>query len=138
MRLERRPVLEPAAGNCIALDVADPALDRFLSGLRTAWKEGEIRPTAMLKPKQKRERRRPDPLAGVTDELRAWFDEEPWRTSRELLERLQAEYPEKYPDLLLRTMQRRVKIWRKEKGSHDCVFQYVPDTGFSKSRTAME
>ncbi|MGX5806016.1 hypothetical protein ACWGS9_33125 [Bradyrhizobium sp. Arg314] len=33
--------------------VTEPALDRFLSGLRTAWKEGEIRPTAKLKPKQK-------------------------------------------------------------------------------------
>lgn len=71
----------------------DPSLDRFLSGLRTAWKEGEIRPTAQAKPKQKRGRRRPDPFALVTKELQAWFDEEPWRTSRELLERLQAERP---------------------------------------------
>lgn len=98
-----------------------PGLDRFLSGLRTAWKEGEIRPTAKLKPKQKRERRRPDPFAGVTDQLRAWFDEEPWRTSRELLERLQAQYPENYPDLLLRTLQRRVKTWRKEKAHAWCL-----------------
>nr|WP_258598410.1 transposase family protein [Mesorhizobium sp. AR07] len=45
---------------------ADPSLDRFLSGLRTAWKEGEIRPTAQAKPKQKRGRRRPDPFALVT------------------------------------------------------------------------
>ncbi|MER9420627.1 hypothetical protein NKI95_32850 [Mesorhizobium sp. M0306] len=35
---------------------ADPSLDRFLSGLRMAWKEGEIRPTAQAKPKQKRGR----------------------------------------------------------------------------------
>ncbi|MGX5832013.1 hypothetical protein [Mesorhizobium sp. 43Arga] len=76
--------------------MTEPALDLFLSGLRTAWKEGEIRPTANLKPKQK-------------------------RTSRELLERLQAEYPEKYPDLLLRTLQRRMKICRKEK-AHAMVF----------------
>jgi hypothetical protein len=33
-----------------------------------------------------------------------------FRTSRELPERLQAEYPEKYPGLLLCTLQRRVKI----------------------------
>ncbi|OBQ86452.1 ISNCY family transposase [Mesorhizobium sp. WSM3873] len=101
--------------------VSEPALDEFLSGLRTAWREGEIRPTAKPKPKQKRERRRPDPFAGVTHELRGWFEEGPWQTSRELLARLQSEYPEKYPDLLLRTLQRRVKIWRKEK-AHEMVF----------------
>ena len=35
------------------------------------------------------------------------------RTSRELLERLQSEYPGVYPDKLLRTLQRRVKAWRR-------------------------
>ena len=39
---------------------------------------------------------------------------EPWRTSRELLERLQAEVPGAYPEKLLRTLQRRVKQWRGE------------------------
>src|SRR4051794_8121208 len=28
-----------------------PILEKFLSGLRTAWKEGEVRPTARPKPK---------------------------------------------------------------------------------------
>ncbi|WP_292530409.1 hypothetical protein [Mesorhizobium sp.] len=70
---------------------------------------------------KKRGRRRPDAFALVTKELQAWFDEEPWRTSRELLERLQAERPGQYPDQLLRTLQRRLKIWRKEK-AHAMVF----------------
>ncbi|WP_192247834.1 hypothetical protein [Mesorhizobium caraganae] len=96
---------------------ADLSLDRFLSALRMAWKGGEIRPTAQAKPKQKRGRRRPDPFALVTKELQAWFDEEPCRTSRELLERR----PEQYPDQLLRTLQRRLEIWRKEK-AHAMVF----------------
>lgn len=65
--------------------------------------------------------RRPDPFAEVTHELRGWFEEGPWQTSRELLARLQSEYPEKYPSLLLRTLQRRVKVWRKEK-AHEMVF----------------
>jgi len=98
-----------------------PTLDLFLSGLRSAWKDGEIRPTAKPTPKPKRGRRRPDPFAGVTEELRGWFSEEPWRTSRELLERLQAEHPGNYPNLLLRTLQRRVKVWRREK-AHAMVF----------------
>ncbi len=96
-------------------------LEQFLAGLRTAWKEGEVRPTAKPKVKQKRGRRRPYPLARVTDQLHAWFDAEPWRTGRELLEQLQAEHPGLYPDHLLRTLQRRLKIWRREK-AHAMVF----------------
>src|SRR5439155_14645287 len=65
-----------------------PTLEQFLSGLRTAWREGEVRPTSVAKAKPKRSRRRPDPFAAVTAELRGWFEAEPWHTSRELLERL--------------------------------------------------
>ena len=52
-----------------------PTLEQFLSGLRTAWKDGgEVRPTSVAKAKPKRLRRRPDPFAAVTTELRAWGD----------------------------------------------------------------
>ncbi|MDX8540702.1 hypothetical protein RFM23_24075 [Mesorhizobium abyssinicae] len=34
------------------------------------------------------------------------------RTGSELLSRLQAEYPDDYPDKLLRILQRRLKVWR--------------------------
>ena len=98
-----------------------PSIEDFLAGLRTAWKEGEVRPTAKPAEKPKRGRRRPDPLADVTDRLRDWFEAEPWRTSRQLLEQLQAEYPGRYPDKLLRTLQRRVKVWRRER-VYDLVF----------------
>jgi hypothetical protein len=74
-----------------------PTLEQFLAGLRTAWKEGEVRPTARQKPKATRLRRRPDPFAAVDAQLRAWFEAEPWRTSRELFERLQAERPGVHP-----------------------------------------
>ena len=50
----------------------------------------------------------------MTGQLRSWFEAEPWRTGRELLERLQTEYPDAYTDQLLRTLQRRLKIWRGE------------------------
>jgi hypothetical protein len=98
-----------------------PTLEQFLSGLRTAWQEGEVRPTSVPKAKPKRLRRRPDPLAAVTTELRGWFEVEPWRTSRELFERLQAEYPGIYPGGQLRTLQRRIKEWRREV-AHRMVF----------------
>jgi hypothetical protein len=87
-------------------------IDTFLAGLRTAWQDGEVRPTSRPKPKAKRGRRRPDPLAAVTDELHAWFDADPTSTGRQLLERLQETYPGCYPDGLVRTVQRRLKIWR--------------------------
>ncbi len=90
-----------------------PTLEQFLSGLRTAWKEGEVRPTARPDPRAIRLRRRPDPFAAVDGQLREWFATEPWRTSRELLERLQSEHPGVYPDKQLRTLQRRVKAWRR-------------------------
>jgi len=98
-----------------------PTLEQFLSGLRTAWKDGEVRPTSVAKAKPKRSRRRPDPFAAVTAELRGWFEAEPWHTSRELLERLQAQCPGIYPDGQLRTLQRRLKEWRRE-AAHQMVF----------------
>jgi hypothetical protein len=64
------------------------ALDQFLAGLRTAWRESDIRPTSQVRSKQKRERRRPDPLLAVTGELDSWVLAEPWRTGRELLKNL--------------------------------------------------
>jgi len=110
-----QPVTEttPAAGA--------PTLEQFLASLRTAWQQGEVRPTSRAKEKAKRGRRRPDPFVGVTTEVRGWFDAEPWRTSRELFERLQATQPGKFPNGQLRTLQRRIKDWRREK-SHAMVF----------------
>ena len=98
-----------------------PTLEEFLSGLRTAWREREVRPTSRPKEKAKRGRRRPDPLVTVTAQLHDWFEAEPWRTARELLERLQDEQPGTYPVGLLRTLQRRLKDWRRDK-AHELVF----------------
>ena len=96
-------------------------LDSFVAGLRTAWQDGEVRPTSQPKPKAKRGRRRPDPLAAVTDELRSWFEADPSLSGRQLLDRLQAEHPGEYPDGLVRTVQRRLKIWRSAL-AHALVF----------------
>src|SRR5450759_2299132 len=98
-----------------------PTIEQFLSGLRTAWQEGEVRPTSKPKEKARRGRRRPDPFVTVTALMREWFEAEPWRTSRELFERLQAEHPRVYPDGQLRTLQRRLKEWRRER-AHKMVF----------------
>jgi hypothetical protein len=114
---------KPAEGERTA--PTGPTLEQFLCGLRTAWRDGEVRPTARAKEKAKRGRRRPDPFAAVTAQLREWFEAEPWRTSRELFERLQAEQPGVYPDGQLRTLQRRSKGWRREL-AHSMVFGGTP------------
>ncbi len=61
----------------------------------------------------------------LTAQLHDWFAAEPWRTARELLERLQAEQPGSYPFGLLRTLQRRLKVWRRDK-AHELVFGAAP------------
>ncbi|MEJ2480815.1 MAG: ISNCY family transposase [Acidihalobacter sp.] len=95
----------------------EQSIDLFLASLRTAWKDGGVRPTDRPIVKAKRGRRRPDPLIRVTPDLRKWFEAEPWRTSSELLARLQSEYPGVYPQKLLRTLQRRLKAWRSEEAT---------------------
>jgi hypothetical protein len=124
IRIAQKQLVEiadrPAMGETTSLSA--PTLEQFLAGLRTSWLEGDVRPTSQPREKvRKHWRRRPDPLAAVTAQLREWFDAEPWRTSRELLERLQREQPAAYPDTLLRTLQRRVKVWRRE-NAHQLVF----------------
>jgi hypothetical protein len=94
---------------------AKPALEAFLASLRLAWKEGEVRPTARPKATKPRGRRRPDPLKDVAAELEAWFEAEPGATGRQLLDSLQAAHPDEYPDKLLRTVQRRLKVWRRDR-----------------------
>jgi hypothetical protein len=102
-----------------------PTLDQFLVGLRTAWQDGEVRPTSKPKPKAPRGRRRPGPFVTVTTQVREWFEAEPWRTSRELFERLQQEQPGAFPDGQRRTLQRRLKEWRREM-AHKMVFGAQP------------
>jgi hypothetical protein len=89
-----------------------PALDMFLTGLRTAWQNGEARPTARTKPTAKRERRRPDPLLAVTPKLEIWFKAEPLANGERATCAARGEDGDGYPDLLLRTLQRRIRILR--------------------------
>jgi hypothetical protein len=104
-------VLQPQRERC---STRRRPIATFVSGLRTAWQDGEVRPTSKPKPKAKRGARRPDPLVTVTEELRAWFDADPTSTGSQLLDRLQETYPGSYPDSLISTVQRRLKIWRRE------------------------
>jgi len=114
---------------------SEPALEEFLKGLRTAWREGEVRPTARARPVAKRGRRRPDPFVQVTARLHEWFLASPSLTARELLARLQTEVPAIYPETLLRTLQRRVKVWRAEM-ARELVFGLGTGIAAAKGREA--
>lgn len=128
IRAAQQRLIEIADGNAAGMGAPPtaPSLEQFLAGLRTAWRKGEVRPTAQPTAKATRERRRPDPLMSVTALLHGWYEAEPWRTSRELLDRLQVEQPGIYPNGLLRTVQRRMKGWRRDM-AHAPVFGPTPD-----------
>ena len=63
----------------------------------------------------------PDPLEAVTDILKGWFEADPGVTGRQLLDRLQVTYPGQYPDSLARTVQRRLKAWRRRERARSLV-----------------
>jgi hypothetical protein len=117
---ERLAALAVRGGN------ADPpaagGLADFLTGLGTAWQAGEVRATHRARPRVRRYwRSRADPFAEVSGRLRSWLEAEPDLQATDLLARLGEECPGRYPDKLLRTLQRRVRDWRREI-AHRLVF----------------
>jgi hypothetical protein len=105
---------DAVCSTAISEEAAAPPLDAFVSSLQTLWQHGDARPTASDRSVPKRGRRRPDPLVAVTEQMKRWFEDEPWRSGREPLGKLQTEQPGDYPDRLIRVVQRRLKIWRSE------------------------
>jgi integrase-like protein len=57
-------------------------------------------------------RTRADPFASIWEEVRRRLELAPERTAKAIFLELQREYPGRYPDGQLRTLQRRVKEWR--------------------------
>lgn len=89
------------------------SLDQFLAQLPRLWQSGEVRPThrsQYAKPRHWRTRK--DPFEDVWYDVLCWLQQEPDTTAKVLFERLQGEYPERFPDGQLRTLQRRVRQWR--------------------------
>lgn len=92
----------------------DAELDQFLQSLATAWHNGEVRPTHRSQPKPRRDwRTRKDPFEAVWPRILGWLHDEPDRTAVELLHRVQDEHPGQFPDGQLRTLQRRITLWRR-------------------------
>ena len=53
-----------------------------------------------------------DPYSEVREELEAWLIAHPGGTAKALFQELQRRYPGRFPDVQLRTLQRRVAEWR--------------------------
>ena len=96
-------------------EVESEPLEKFLAAMKTAWADGTPRPTEQPPaPKVRWWRSRKDPFESTWPEVRRWAEAEPDLTGRQLLQRLQAHYPGSHPDGQLRTLQRRLKVWRGE------------------------
>lgn len=89
-------------------------LKQFLAKLPHLWRSGEARPThRSAKLRTRGYRTREDPFIDVWPEVLIWLQEAPETPAKTLFQRLQGRYPESFTDGQLRTLQRRVKDWRK-------------------------
>lgn len=96
-------------------EVTLPDLAPFVKNLAVAWKSGEIRPTHRREPaKQRWWRSRIDPFADVWPMLLGWLEEQPDMEAKTMLKRLQAGGYGTFANGQLRTLQRRVRVWRMQ------------------------
>jgi hypothetical protein len=104
-----------AAGEPVhVLPHRDADLDGFLKSLAYAWRDGEIRPTHRKGPRPPRHwRTRADPFETVWPRVVTWLEVEPDRTAKELFARLREGSTDAFTDGQLRTLQRRIKEWRR-------------------------
>ncbi len=90
------------------------SLSEFLSELPRLWEEGEVRATHRREPSSPRTwRTRRDPFEAVWPELLDWLQRDPDITAKDLFGKLRSKHPDKYPYGQLRTLQRRVRGWRR-------------------------
>jgi hypothetical protein len=117
IRATQQVLADLAGGRTVPVSVRDrdAELDRFLGSLSTAWQEGEVRPTHRQEPLPHRHwRTRQDPFDMVWPTVRAWLEEQPEKTAKDLFLRLQTDHAGRFSNGQLRTLQRRVKAWRSE------------------------
>ena len=85
-------------------------------------------PSEMEKPHSWRTR--PDPYAEVWEELRDMLSANPGFEAKTLFEDLQRRYPGTFSDGQLRTLQRRIKVWRALEGpGREVMFGQVHEPG---------
>jgi hypothetical protein len=115
------------------------SLEEFLAALKTAWRDGTPRPTEHEPgPKVRWWRSRKDPFETTWPEVRRWAEAEPDQTARQLFQRLQAQHPGAYNDGQLRTLQRRLKAWRRAMARNLVVESLSNDASRPKKTAARE
>lgn len=98
-------------------------LQQFLGHLPQLWREAEVRPTHRKKQQSPRTwRTRVDPFDGVWTKVQRWLGKEPDTTAKEILQRLIRDHPHRYSQAQLRTLQRRVRDWRREQAERLVFF----------------
>lgn len=89
------------------------SLERFLAKLPDRWREEQDLADREPRVKPPRHwRTRKDPFEGVWCDVLEWLQEDPDASAMALLSRLQAEHPDRFSRVNLRTLQRRVQQWR--------------------------
>ena len=73
-------------------------------------------------PKERPWRTREDPFSEVWDQVRQQMEENPGLEAKTLFEWLQREYPARFNDGQIRTLQRRIKFWRATQGPAQEVY----------------
>jgi len=91
-------------------------LETFVKTLASQWEAGEVRATHKKRKETfQRYRTVPDRFAEGWPIIVMWLEATPTLTSRQIMERLHEEYPNQYEERQLRTLQRRIKQWRRER-----------------------
>jgi hypothetical protein len=108
-------------------------LSAFLDGLATAWQNTDRPPQGRRKAATKHWwRSRVDPFAHSWSLVEGWLQAEPDVTAKALMQRLREQFPDVYPTgAQLRTLQRRVQLWRNEQVKR-LIFQ-TSDTHLTSS-----
>jgi hypothetical protein len=102
-------------GQAAPQPAAHPDQRVFVASLSIAWQNGEVRPTHRKQARGSRTwRTRVDPFAEVWPTVEQWLVDSPDASAKEFFLRLQAFAPERFHTGQLRTLQRRVKVWRNE------------------------
>lgn len=107
-----------AARSAAPVDQPPPQdVKMFLDGLSGAWKAGEVRPTHRKKSTAQRSwRTRVDPLEHTWPTIQQWLEADPGVSAKDLMHRLAELVPDVYAGTAqLRTLQRRVQAWRRER-----------------------